>query len=142
MTPVVVDEASMLDLALAAKLFDALRGDARLILLGDKDQLASVESGAIFGAICAAGPAIDRGEDYAAQSMTPGYRVRRGAEGAVTLLEQSYRFAGESGNRTISALRGRGRCGRRPRIAGRGRAVRISRGWRIRRKRACSRTSC
>ncbi len=44
----VVDEASMLDLALAAKLFDAVPEGARIILLGDKDQLAAVESGAVF----------------------------------------------------------------------------------------------
>lgn len=45
---VVVDEASMVDLALMSKLMDALKPNARLILLGDKDQLASVESGAVL----------------------------------------------------------------------------------------------
>ena len=45
---VVIDEASMVDLALMSKLVDALKPDARLILLGDKDQLASVESGAVL----------------------------------------------------------------------------------------------
>lgn len=45
---VVVDEASMVDLAMMSKLVDALKPDARLILLGDKDQLASVESGAVL----------------------------------------------------------------------------------------------
>jgi exodeoxyribonuclease V alpha subunit len=45
---VVVDEASMIDLALMSKLVDALKPGARLILLGDKDQLASVESGAVL----------------------------------------------------------------------------------------------
>jgi exodeoxyribonuclease V alpha subunit len=44
----VVDEASMLDLALARRLVQALPPGARLILLGDKDQLASVEAGAVF----------------------------------------------------------------------------------------------
>ncbi len=44
----VVDEASMLDLALATRLVDALPPDARLILLGDKDQLAAVEAGAVY----------------------------------------------------------------------------------------------
>jgi exodeoxyribonuclease V alpha subunit len=44
----VVDEASMLDLALAASLLDALPPHARLVLLGDKDQLAAVEAGAVF----------------------------------------------------------------------------------------------
>jgi exodeoxyribonuclease V alpha subunit len=46
---VVVDEASMVDLALMSKLVDALKPASRLILLGDKDQLASVESGAVLG---------------------------------------------------------------------------------------------
>jgi exodeoxyribonuclease V alpha subunit len=45
---VVVDEASMVDLAMMSKVVDSLRPDARLILLGDKDQLASVESGAVL----------------------------------------------------------------------------------------------
>lgn len=46
---VVVDEASMVDLAMMSKLVDALKPGSRLILLGDKDQLASVESGAVLG---------------------------------------------------------------------------------------------
>lgn len=46
---VVVDEASMVDLAMMSKLVDGLKPGARLILLGDKDQLASVESGAVLG---------------------------------------------------------------------------------------------
>ena len=46
---VVVDEASMVDLALMSKLVDALKPGTRLLLLGDKDQLASVESGAVLG---------------------------------------------------------------------------------------------
>jgi exodeoxyribonuclease V alpha subunit len=45
---VVVDEASMIDLALMSKLVDALGPTTRLILLGDRDQLASVESGAVL----------------------------------------------------------------------------------------------
>jgi exodeoxyribonuclease V alpha subunit len=53
---VVVDEASMVDLALMSKLVDALKSEARLILLGDKDQLASVESGAVLANLIAALP--------------------------------------------------------------------------------------
>ncbi|NNF45195.1 MAG: exodeoxyribonuclease V subunit alpha [Desulfofustis sp.] len=45
---VVVDEASMVDLAMMWRLSHALKKDARLILLGDRDQLASVESGAVL----------------------------------------------------------------------------------------------
>jgi exodeoxyribonuclease V alpha subunit len=52
---VIVDEASMVDLALMAKLFAAVPLNAGLILLGDKDQLASVEAGYVLGDICRAG---------------------------------------------------------------------------------------
>lgn len=50
---VIVDEASMVDLPMMAKLLEAIRDDARLILLGDRYQLASVESGAVLAEICA-----------------------------------------------------------------------------------------
>ena len=45
---VIIDEASMVDISLMSRLVDALSNDARLILLGDKNQLASVEAGAIL----------------------------------------------------------------------------------------------
>lgn len=49
---IIVDESSMLDVALMAKLFAATGDHTRLILLGDKDQLASVEAGSILGDLC------------------------------------------------------------------------------------------
>lgn len=52
---VIVDEASMVALPLLAKLVVALEENARFILLGDKDQLASVEAGAVLGDICGDG---------------------------------------------------------------------------------------
>lgn len=52
----IIDEASMIDLALMSKLVDALKPKARLILLGDKDQLTSVESGAVLNDLTAALP--------------------------------------------------------------------------------------
>ncbi len=51
---VVVDEASMIDLPMMARLVAAMPGGSRLILLGDKDQLASVEAGTVFADICEA----------------------------------------------------------------------------------------
>jgi exodeoxyribonuclease V alpha subunit len=48
----VVDEASMIDLEMMANLLDALPPHARMVLLGDKDQLASVEAGAVLGDLC------------------------------------------------------------------------------------------
>ncbi|MBR9879130.1 MAG: exodeoxyribonuclease V subunit alpha [Gammaproteobacteria bacterium] len=50
---VAVDEASMVDIDMMAALLDALPPHARLVLLGDKDQLASVEAGAVLGNLCA-----------------------------------------------------------------------------------------
>jgi exodeoxyribonuclease V alpha subunit len=49
----VVDEASMIDVAMAMQLFDALAPTTRLIMLGDKDQLAAVEAGAVFAELSA-----------------------------------------------------------------------------------------
>ncbi len=53
---IVADEASMIDLALMSKLVDALKPNARLIILGDKNQLASVESGSVLADLTAALP--------------------------------------------------------------------------------------
>lgn len=53
----IVDECSMVSLPLMARLLSALKPDARVILLGDKDQLASVEAGAVMADICESGTA-------------------------------------------------------------------------------------
>ena len=45
---IVVDETSMVSLTMMARLLEAVRPDARLILVGDPDQLASVEAGAVL----------------------------------------------------------------------------------------------
>lgn len=49
---VIIDEASMIDVALFAKLLSAIGNNTRLILLGDRNQLASVEAGSLFGDLC------------------------------------------------------------------------------------------
>ncbi len=49
---VIADESSMIDVVLFAKLLDAVSHATKLILLGDKDQLASVEAGSLFGDLC------------------------------------------------------------------------------------------
>ncbi|MDD2308898.1 MAG: exodeoxyribonuclease V subunit alpha [Desulfuromonadaceae bacterium] len=79
----VVDEASMVDLQLMASLMAALRDDARVILLGDRNQLASVEAGAVLADIC----------DSAGQANVP-----------VTQLTRSYRFGADSGIAALSQL--------------------------------------
>ena len=76
---IVVDEASMIDLALMTKLAAAIAPTARWILLGDKDQLASVEAGTILGDLCA--PAD----------------VDATLQQNIVLLKKSYRFQRDSG---------------------------------------------
>ncbi|HEX7367277.1 MAG TPA: exodeoxyribonuclease V subunit alpha [Pelobium sp.] len=56
---VIVDESSMIDAALFSKLLDAVGQQTRLILLGDKNQLASVEAGSLFGDLCMAQPELN-----------------------------------------------------------------------------------
>jgi len=51
---VIIDECSMIDGALMAKLLNAISDTTQVFLLGDKDQLASVEAGSVFGDICRA----------------------------------------------------------------------------------------
>lgn len=53
---VIIDEASMMSLTLTARLLEAVQPDARLVLVGDPGQLASVEAGAVLGDIVAASP--------------------------------------------------------------------------------------
>lgn len=114
---VVVDEASMVDLALMSKLLDAVPKGARLLLLGDRDQLASVEAGAIFGDICLTGaaaplrsPAMRECLRLLAAGTDPaevvGRRVRAGEPtdlaDCVIHLRHSYRFGVESGIKALA----------------------------------------
>lgn len=100
----VVDEASMIDLPMMARLLAALPPQARLILLGDKDQLASVEAGAVLGDICqfvAQGVSSQQAQQL--QQRT-GYDLHNYVQPAghplrdrLCLLRKSYRFAADSG---------------------------------------------
>jgi exodeoxyribonuclease V alpha subunit len=85
----VVDEASMVDLPLMVRLLEALPDSARVILLGDRDQLASVEAGAVLADICS-GPAVP----------SSGGADRP----AVVQLTRSYRFGRDSGIGNLSRL--------------------------------------
>jgi exodeoxyribonuclease V alpha subunit len=98
---VVVDEASMIDLALMAKLIDALPGHARLILLGDKDQLASVEAGSVFGDLC---NTSGYSPEFAEQLyLAAGVQIGNGGlfvpplSDCIALLTHSHRFRADSG---------------------------------------------
>jgi exodeoxyribonuclease V alpha subunit len=100
----VVDEASMIDLEMMAALLSALPEAARLILIGDKDQLASVEAGSVLGDICRhAEQAVYQPATIQWIADHTGYRLNEFA-GAGTLLDQriailrkSYRFDKNSG---------------------------------------------
>lgn len=106
----VVDEASMADLALMAKLVDALPAHARLILLGDKDQLASVEAGAVLGDICAGSGASQRfAERLAVLTGVPALpepvpTTVSPLGDSIALLQRSYRFGTDSGIGKLAAL--------------------------------------
>lgn len=101
---VVVDEASMIDLEMMARLLAAVPLTASLILLGDKDQLASVEAGAVMGQLCE-GAAAGR---YSAETLAwvernTGIDLRAWAGEGNALAQQtvmlrfSRRFSGDSG---------------------------------------------
>ena len=87
---VIVDETSMVSLSLMARLVEAVRPSARLVLVGDPQQLASVEAGAVLGDIVgdAADPDFDRHATRAAGSSI--------ADGIV-VLRTVHRFAGGVG---------------------------------------------
>ncbi|HNU02183.1 MAG: exodeoxyribonuclease V subunit alpha [Acidobacteria bacterium] len=103
----VVDEASMVDVALMARLLEALPAGARLVLLGDKNQLASVEAGAFLGDLCAA-PAENRFRSALAQGyadatgdggLAGGHAdpAARPLQDCLVQLRHSYRFAADGG---------------------------------------------
>ena len=100
---VVVDEASMIDLGLFAALADALRPGARLVLLGDRDQLPSVEAGAVFGDVCAvAGTTDEAGAGgfsafCAALGLAGVAEPASGLGACVVTLVRTYRYAAHSG---------------------------------------------
>jgi exodeoxyribonuclease V alpha subunit len=108
----VIDEASMIDLEMMAAVLAALPPRSRLVLLGDKDQLASVEAGAVLGELCARA----REGHYTAATAQWLHRATgqdidaalQDASGtaldqAVAMLRRSYRFPEESGIGQLAA---------------------------------------
>lgn len=107
----VIDEASMVDVDLMASVFDALPASARLILLGDKDQLASVDAGAVLGELCQrASDAYYTPETahwlgaITGAEVPANYVDERGQplDQAVAMLRKSYRFGEDSGIRQLA----------------------------------------
>lgn len=113
---VVVDESSMVDVALMRRLLDAVRPSARLILLGDAHQLASVEAGAVLLDICsgAAGRAFSSelaervrlsfGEALPGAGAGPAAPLRD----CMVELEKSHRFDPASGIGSVASAVKRG----------------------------------
>ncbi|MDM0012470.1 exodeoxyribonuclease V subunit alpha [Variovorax sp. J22P168] len=102
----VIDEASMLDLEMMAAVFAALPPHAPLILLGDKDQLASVEAGAVLGDLCQRADAghydVDTAqwlEAVTGELLAPELcdAAGRALDQAVVKLRVSHRFSQSSG---------------------------------------------
>ena len=107
----IMDEASMTDIALASKLFEAVPVRSRIIMTGDREQLASVENGAVFGDICP-----DRicrfskslrktlstvTEDEITLEATHKSETS-GINDCIVVLKKNYRFGNDSGIRKLS----------------------------------------
>ncbi len=92
---VIVDEASMIDLNLMHHLLAALPDHARLILLGDRDQLASVAAGNVLGDITGHGQDIEGSNSALSES--------------IVLLRQNYRFDRDSAIGELADCVNRGR---------------------------------
>ncbi|MFQ5650967.1 MAG: exodeoxyribonuclease V subunit alpha [bacterium] len=106
----VVDEASMVDIALMSKLVQALPPHARLILLGDSNQLASVEAGAVLADICPQEQVHTFSTRFASRLAEVYGRElpvetvdSEGVHDSIVLLQKSYRFASQKGIGEISS---------------------------------------
>lgn len=101
---VIVDEASMIDLEMMAALLEALPSQAQLILLGDKDQLASVEAGSVMGDLCqgAEFAAYDQAtrewiSRYANEILPASSQAGSNTHQQTVMLRYSHRFGEHSG---------------------------------------------
>ena len=106
----VVDEASMVDLGMMANLIAALPPQARVVFLGDRDQLASVEAGAVLGDICRCAEAHYSPARAAELAVLTGCQVvgnddasAPAVRDAICLLRKSYRFDANSGIGQLAA---------------------------------------
>ena len=91
---VIVDETSMVSLSMMARLVEAVRPSARLVLVGDPQQLVSVEAGAVLGDIVGEGP--DGRDDSATSPIADG----------IVVLRHVHRFSGGVGTLARTVERG------------------------------------
>ena len=97
---IIVDEASMIDVALFSKLIAAIGPDTRLIILGDQNQLASVEAGSLLGDLCATVPQKNHFSEEVRPAITdlvPGFDLPKHSRDIllrdhITELKHSWRF--------------------------------------------------
>lgn len=102
---VIVDETSMVSLPLMARLLEALRPDARLVLVGDPDQLASIDAGAVLGDLVhapapppnATGAALEAQLAAACPAEAGDGMVTPAAATGTVTLDRNYRFDGGIG---------------------------------------------
>ncbi|MCD6353662.1 MAG: exodeoxyribonuclease V subunit alpha [Proteobacteria bacterium] len=121
---VVVDEVSMVSLALMSKLNEAIPLNSRLVLLGDKNQLASVEAGAVLGDICDTGRVHSFTRQYSEiiQSITEETvdikttDDESGMDNCIVHLQKSFRFGSDSGIDKVSRAVNKGDGNRALRI--------------------------
>ncbi len=116
---VVVDEASMVDLALMSKLIAAVPHDARLILIGDRDQLASVETGSVMADICDRNNVLSFSRYFCKQFQditrqridvsNEEQKEKQGIYDGMVVLKKSYRFEESSGIGECSRAVNRGK---------------------------------
>ncbi len=107
---VIVDEASMVDLELMARLFDACRAVERVVLLGDPDQLTSVEAGAVLLELCNGAASGSGGRDAAGQSASAG--PTRSLRDSIVRLRTSHRYVEGGGIGRLAAAISEGDAGR------------------------------
>ncbi|MBK0380047.1 exodeoxyribonuclease V subunit alpha [Mucilaginibacter segetis] len=110
---IVIDEASMVDVALFAKLMEAVGPHTRLIFLGDKNQLASVEAGSMLGDLCQFEPIINTVPQETAIVLNavlklPAAKQSHPLAGHIIELKKSHRFSdtSEIGNLSHAILAG------------------------------------
>lgn len=113
----VIDEASMIDVPLMAALLEALPDTARLVLLGDRDQLTSVEAGSLFGDVCGSGEPRWSADLCSQVSRLTGFAIGPGEKGetfgdSVVLLHTGYRFTAHSAIGEIAAAVNSGQAAR------------------------------
>jgi exodeoxyribonuclease V alpha subunit len=100
---VIVDETSMVSLSLMARLVEAVRADARLVLVGDPGQLASIEAGVVLGDVVGpAGEAVPAPDGRLGHGITVLRRVHRYG-GAIARVAEAIRTG--DADATIEALR-------------------------------------